>query len=84
MLTINYSTFRQDLKKFLDKVNFMNTPLLVTRTKGEDVVVMSKSDFDSMEETFYLLKNPANAARLLRGIEQYEAGKAVEKKLIEE
>ncbi|MFN8430173.1 MAG: type II toxin-antitoxin system prevent-host-death family antitoxin [Spirosomataceae bacterium] len=84
MLTINYSSFRQDLKNFLDKVNLNSIPLIVTRAKGQDVVVMSKADYDSMEETFYLLKNPANAARLLKGIEEYKKGKITERELIEE
>ncbi|MCP9756419.1 type II toxin-antitoxin system prevent-host-death family antitoxin [Lacihabitans sp. CCS-44] len=84
MLTINYSSFRQDLKAFLDKVNLSHSPLIVTRAKGEDVVVMSKADFDSMEETFYLLKSPKNAERLLRSIAQLEQGKFSERELIEE
>ncbi|RYE07072.1 MAG: type II toxin-antitoxin system prevent-host-death family antitoxin, partial [Sphingobacteriaceae bacterium] len=39
---------------------------------GEDVVVISKADYDSMQETFYLLKSPANAKRLLESLAQYE------------
>jgi antitoxin YefM len=37
-----------------------------------------------MQETFYLLKSPKNAARLLKGIEEYQKGKSFEKKLMEE
>jgi antitoxin YefM len=84
MLATSYSNFRQDLKMFFDKVNSQHTPLLVTRAKGEDIVVLSKADYDSMEETFYLLKSPKNAARLLESIEELEKGKGVEKQLIEE
>lgn len=84
MLSINYSNFRQNLKSILDQVNFSNVPMLITRSKGEDVVILSKSDFDSMEETFYLLKSPKNAERLLEAIKQLEAGKATERELIEE
>jgi antitoxin YefM len=56
---------------------------LVTSTTGDDVVVLSKADYESMEETFYLLKNPANASRLLKGIEEYEKGLGQEKGLID-
>jgi antitoxin YefM len=84
MLTINYSSFRHDLKAFLDKVSLSHSPLIITRSKGEDVVVMSKADYDSMEETFYLLKSPKNAERLLRSIAQFEEGKYTEQQLIEE
>ncbi|MGY3214833.1 type II toxin-antitoxin system Phd/YefM family antitoxin [Mucilaginibacter sp. HD30] len=79
-----YSDFRQQLKSWLDKVRNDHTPLFVTNAKGEDVVVLSKSDYESMEETFYLLKNPNNAARLLKGIADYNKGYAKERNLIEE
>jgi len=79
-----YTTFRQHLKSFLDKVLINHTPLFVTRTNGEDVVVLSRADYDSIQETFYLLKSPANAKRLLEGLEEYEKGLGQEKSLIEE
>ena len=41
----------------------------------------SLEDFQSLEETAYLLRNPANAKRLLGAIEQLEAGKGTERKL---
>lgn len=79
-----YSDFRQQLRSWLDKVRNDHTPLFVTTANGEDVVVISKSDYESMEETFYLLKSPNNAARLLKGIADYENGFGKERKLIEE
>jgi antitoxin YefM len=61
-----------------------HSPLFVTSANGEDVVVLSKSDYESMEETFYLLKSPKNATRLLQGIDAYEKGLGKERSLIEE
>lgn len=83
METTTYTSFRKQLKAYLDKVKLNHSPLYVTRANGDDVVVLSKADYESMEETFYLLKSPANAARLLKGIEEYEKGMGQEKKLIE-
>jgi len=80
----SYTAFRQHLKSFLDKVLLSRSPLFVTRTNGEDVVVMSKAEYDSMQETFYLLKSPKNAARLLDALSDYEKGKGVERTLLEE
>jgi len=57
--------------------------LFVTRSKGEDVVVLSKSDYESMEETLYLLSSPKNAERLAQGISEFEQGKGVKKELID-
>lgn len=79
-----YSDFRQKLKKYLDEVFKSNSPLFVTRTKGENIVVLSESDYESIMESFYLLKSPKNAERLQRGIEQYQQGKAQPRNLIEE
>jgi len=84
MQVTTYTNFRQKLKSYLDKVRDNHTPLYVTSAKGEDVVVLSKSDYESMEETFYLLKSPANASRLLSGIKGYEKGLGKERSLIEE
>lgn len=84
MQVTTYTNFRQQLKSYLDKVRNNHTPLFVTSANGEDVVVLSKSDYESMEETFYLLKSPKNALRLLQGIENYEKGSGKERNLIEE
>lgn len=77
-----YSNFRQNLKSFLDKVFFDHNPLFVTRTNGEDVVVMSKSDYDSLTETLHLLGSPKNAERLLAGIEEYKKGGGEQRELL--
>ncbi len=84
MQITTYTNFRQQLKSYLDKVRNSHSPLYVTSANGEDVVVLSKSDYESMEETFYLLKSPANAARLLKSIEDREKGLGQERTLIEE
>ncbi|RYE53582.1 MAG: type II toxin-antitoxin system prevent-host-death family antitoxin [Sphingobacteriales bacterium] len=79
-----YSNFRQHLKSFLDKVFLNQGPLYISRNNGEDVVVLSKTDYESLMETFHLLKSPKNAARLMEGIEEYKKGKGQERSLIEE
>lgn len=84
MQVATYTDFRQKLKSYLDKVRNNHTPLFVTSANGDDVVVLSKADYESMEETFYLLKSPANAARLLQSIEDYKNGLGKERSLIEE
>lgn len=83
MEVTNYTSFRQSLKFYLDKVYSDHTPLFVTRAKGEDVVVLSKADYDSMLETFYLLKSSKNAVRLEQGLKDYEKGLAKQQDLID-
>lgn len=60
------------------------SPLYITRNKGEDLVVLSKSDYESIQETLHLLSSPKNAERLAQGIEQYNQGGGQERELIEE
>jgi len=74
MEVTTYSNFRQNLKTFLDEVLSSNAPLYVKRTNGEDVVVISKSDYESMEETLYLLSSEKNRKQLMKGVEQTEKG----------
>ncbi|MGL1887669.1 MAG: type II toxin-antitoxin system prevent-host-death family antitoxin [Reichenbachiella sp.] len=74
-----YTNFRQNLKSFLDKVLTNRMPLLVTRTHGQDVVVLSKKDYDSIHETFYLLRNPRNAQRIFESLNELQEGHGYEK-----
>jgi antitoxin YefM len=78
-----YSDFRQKLKGYLDKVFESRTPLHITRAKGENFVVLSEAEYEGIMETFYLLKSPENARRLIKAVEEHQAGKGKERKLIE-
>ena len=84
MNVTTYSDFRQNLKTLLDGVFSTHEPLYIKRRNHEDVVVLSKSDYESLQETLHLLGSPKNAERLLKGIEKYKAGNFIEKNLIEE
>ena len=81
MQIASYSEFRQHMKSFLDAVIKTHKPLFITRKHGEELVVMSKEDYTSMEETLYLLSSPKNAERLMESIAQFQEGKTVEQKL---
>lgn len=84
MDTMSYSAFRNRLAGTLDKVNDDHTPVLITRQNGKPAVVMSLEDFHAYEETAYLMASPKNAERLNQAIADVEAGKTLQKKLIEE
>ena len=44
---------------------------------------MSLDDYESLNETAYLMRSPKNAKRLIEAIEELEAGNGKEKELIE-
>ncbi|MQS52619.1 type II toxin-antitoxin system Phd/YefM family antitoxin [Companilactobacillus mishanensis] len=84
MDAVNYSNFRQQLKKYMKNVNDNNEPLIVTTKNSEDdVVVLSKSDYDSMMETMAVLSNKYLMDKINSGDEQFAAGKGKEHKLFE-
>jgi antitoxin YefM len=83
MDVVSYSELRQKLKAHMDRVCENHAPLLVTRQNGEHVVLLSLSEYEELDETAYLLRSPANAERLLRGVAAADAGRLIEHDLIE-
>jgi antitoxin YefM len=61
---VSYSELRKKLKTGCDQVCDQREPLLIKRRRGGDVVLMAKEDYESLEETAYLLSSPENARRL--------------------
>jgi antitoxin YefM len=83
MQSLSVSETRANLKSVLDRVVADKAPIAITRQKGEGVVMISQSEWESIEETLYLLRSPKNAKRLLESIKELDAGKGVERDLIE-
>ena len=65
---VSYSELRKKLKTACDEVCDRHEPLLIKRRRGGDVVLMAKEDYESLEETAYLLSSPENARRLLEAL----------------
>ena len=74
MQTFSYSEARRNLNSMIDKVVADRAPLAITRQRGEGAVLISASEWASIEETLYLLRSPKNAERLLESIRELEAG----------
>ncbi|WP_109829961.1 type II toxin-antitoxin system Phd/YefM family antitoxin [Reichenbachiella versicolor] len=74
-----YTNFRQNLKSYLDIVYETHEPLVVTRAHGEDVVVLSKKDYQSIMETFYLMRSPKNGQRIFESLEDLNVGGGYDK-----
>ncbi len=83
MNTMTYSEARSQLAATIMKVCRDHAPVTITRKRENAVVMMSLEDYESLSETCYLLRSPANARRLLRSIGQLVAGKGTERKLAE-
>lgn len=83
MNAITYSAARANLASTMDRVCNDHEPIIITRSGENTVVMLSLEDYESLEETAYLLRSPANARRLLDAIEQLNAGEGVERQLSE-
>ena len=81
MDAITYSAARANLASTMDRVCNDHEALIITRNGEQSVVMLSLEDFQALEETAYLLRNPTNAKRLLAAAGQLNAGQGVERKL---
>ena len=81
MVVANFSEFRNNLKSYLDDVEDNHETLIIKRSKGKGTVVISMEEYNSMNETKYLLSSKKNANYLKESIEQLEKGKLVEVEL---
>ena len=83
MDAISYTAAYVNLAKTMEKVCNDHDPVIITWEEDPPVVMLSLEDYQSMEETAYLLRSPANARHLLESIAELEAGKGTERELIE-
>jgi antitoxin YefM len=74
MRTMSYSESRARYAEVLDAVVDDREEIVITRAGHEPAVIVALSEYESLRETAYLLRNPANARRLLASIEELESG----------
>lgn len=74
MKTMSYTESRARYAEVLDSVVNDREEVVITRAGHEPVVIMSLEDFESLRETAYLMRSPANARRLLDAMERLESG----------
>jgi antitoxin YefM len=74
MRTMSYTESRARYAEVLDGVVNDREAVIITRAGHEPVVIVSLADYESLRQTAYLMRSPANARRLLDSMEQLEAG----------
>ena len=83
MNAMTYSHARENLARTISSVCENHDPVIITKKGTKAVVMISLEDFESIQETNYLLRSPKNARRLLESIEQLESGKGKKRDLME-
>ncbi|MFN8098310.1 MAG: type II toxin-antitoxin system prevent-host-death family antitoxin [Dermatophilaceae bacterium] len=74
MRTMSYTESRARYAEVLDSVTNDREEVVITRAGHEPVVIVSLAEYESLRETAYLMRSPANARRLLDAMERLEAG----------
>jgi len=63
-----YTQARDSLAKLLDQVTHNREVVVIQRRGEEDVAMIAATELESLLETAYLLRSPANAERLLSSL----------------
>ena len=82
MNALTYTHTRQHFSDVMRLVNDDHTPVVVTSQRGKPVVIISLDDFQSLEETAYLMRNKTGALRLLDSVEELQSGGGTQRELM--
>lgn len=63
-----YTQARDGLAKLLDQVTHDREIVIIQRRGEEEVAMIAAAELESLMETAYLLRSPANAERLLASL----------------
>jgi antitoxin YefM len=74
MEAISHTAVQENLAATMTKVCRDKRPIIITRNDEQSVVMLSLEDYESLEETAYLLQSSANAKRLLAAKEALDSG----------
>ncbi len=83
MEAVAYSTFRNNLRSYLDKTRDDASPILVTsKDPSSNVVVMNSADYENLIENLYIQSNAYLIAKLEKGMTDVAQGKVVSKSVV--
>jgi antitoxin YefM len=71
---VSYSDARAHFKSYLDYISLNNEIVVINRKNNEDIVMMTRRDYESIEETLYILSSPKNRERIFKAIKNEGKG----------
>lgn len=83
MLAVNYTTLRENLKTYMDKVTDDYERIIITRKENKNVVMLSEESYNNLMENVYIMGNKANYDWLIESKVQLESSKVTMHNLIE-
>ncbi|WP_291289503.1 type II toxin-antitoxin system prevent-host-death family antitoxin [Enorma sp.] len=84
MEAVAYSTFRSNLRSYMDKTREDAEPILVTtKDPSANIVVLNVRDYENLVENARVMNNPYLMDKLRRGREQVRTGSVSEHEFVE-
>ncbi|MER7454025.1 type II toxin-antitoxin system prevent-host-death family antitoxin [Nocardia beijingensis] len=83
MKPMSYTEARANFASVLDTATEDLEEVVITRAGHEPAVVVALSEYQALQETAYLLGNPANARHLERSIAEHRGGGATPRELVD-
>lgn len=84
LIATSYSSARQNFKDYCDKATNDFETIIITRERGDNVVMMSESEYNNLLENLYVRSNPEYYNELLKSIHQLKMGKGRKRELLDE
>lgn len=84
MIATTYSTVRQNFKDYCDKATVDFETIIITRERGDNVVMLSEAEYNNLLENLYVRSNPKHYNELIQSIEQLKQGKGQKRELLYE
>ncbi len=75
MTSVTFSEARNNLKSFIDLAVDDCEVVHITRKNAEDAVLISKAEWDSIQETLWIMSDPERMERLQKSIREMDEGK---------
>ena len=71
-MAVNYTSIRENLKTYCDKVNDDDETIIITRKDNKNVVLISQNEYNNMLENIKILKDPKYLIKLYKSIKKLE------------
>ncbi len=84
MISTTLSDFRKDMKRYFDRITDNFETLVINRGKDKGIVIMSLSEYNSLNATNHELSSQKNEQRLDSSIAKLNSGQSFTKELIED
>jgi len=83
MLAVNYTTLRENMKTYMDKITDDYETIIVTRKNNKNIVMLSEESYNNMMENIYVIGTKSNYDWLMESKAQLENGMVSGHELIE-